>query len=110
MALAVGELDTAEQAFTTAAHLDNTHSEAMNNIGVMHKQSGKDASAHLYYSKARNANKETFEAWYNSAIDSMENEDLQSAHKFILAALDICPEHEQSKQLHNSILKDLSRN
>ena len=72
-------------------------------MGVLLRENGKDASARLHFQKASAVNEEVFEPWYNKAVDATENGDLQSAFHSVNRALDICPDHVESKKLHNTV-------
>lgn len=100
----------AEQSFAIAVCFDSSHSEALNNTGVLLRENGKDSSSRLHFQKANTTNKEVFEPWYNKAVDAIENEDLQSAFESLNRALDICPDHAESKKLLDKLLTAFASN
>ena len=110
VSLIVGEVDMAEQAWSIAISLDPTHAEALNDLGVMLKERGKDASARVYYERSRTAKADSLEPWFNGATDAMERRDLQKAFAFLRRALEISPDHTESGQLFADVLSELSQN
>ena len=110
VSLTVGEVDMAEQAWSIAISLDPAHAEALNDLGVMFKERGRDASARICYERSRTAKADALEPSFNGATDALERRDIQSAFVFLKRALEISPDHTESMQLFADVLSELSQN
>ena len=108
--MAVGEIDMAEQALQIAISLDSSHAEALNNLGILAQEAGKEASGKLYFQRARAAKEDIFEPWFNGAMHAMNDGTLQTAFDLVRHVLDICPDHEESKKMHNDLLTAFASN
>eukprot|EP00210_Caulerpa_lentillifera_P008496 g8104.t2 len=104
LGLATGDLDLAEQAFALAVYMDSTHSEALNNLGVLKSRQGSSTSARSYFEKSRNVCNDRFEAWLNGSIEAMKEEDLQTAFALVTRAIEISPDHTTSKALLHQLM------
>ena len=100
----------AEQALEIAVCLDSSHAEALNNLGILLQEDGKEASGKVFLHRARAAKEEVFEPVYNCAIHAMNDGNLQTAFDLVKRALDICPDHEESKKMHKRLLTAFSSN
>lgn len=100
LGVALGDLEMAEEAFSVAVFMDSSHSESLNNLGVL-----KSRVTHSmdYFTKSRNACEVLFEPWFNGALEAMKQGELQNAFELVSRALEISPEQKTS----NSVLKKL---
>ena len=108
VAIGVGDLDMATQAFEIALSVDNTHPESFNNLGVLESKKGNDENALGNFS-ASSANADwTHEAFYNRALLDFKKGDFQSAFEQVEKSLEAYPEHAEGKELRDMLVKQFT--
>ncbi|EPY22782.1 TRP protein for flagellar function [Strigomonas culicis] len=122
----LGDLAFAQRGFRLAVAADPTHGEALNNLAVLALQQEQRAlaaadsrggakpseefhqEATQLLEMAKAAAPELPEALYNSAVLSYQQGELESAHELLSCALEAYPDHAESVQLLERIMKHLS--
>jgi tetratricopeptide repeat protein 8 len=99
MALGLGDKNLGYQCLKVALSLNNSHAEALNNLGVLEYQKGHADAALAAYTSAQESSPGMHEARYNGALAAFKAGELESAHKQVNEALDCFPEHSQSLEL-----------
>ncbi|CAD2220497.1 TRP protein for flagellar function [Angomonas deanei] len=104
--IGLGDMTFAKRAFRLAVSADPTHGEALNNLSVLSLSSEvdkKDSSVLLH--SAVSVAPELLEALYNSALQCFKNGELEESYNYVIRALDVLPDHAESINLHEKILK-----
>jgi tetratricopeptide repeat protein 8 len=112
IAIAIGDLILALQAFKVASAIDPNHGEALNNIAVLEMRKQKLDQKYDYaksiLSNSISVGTHLFEPQYNSALLCFRQGNLQEAFNFVEQALKIYPNHADSKELHDILKKTFS--
>ena len=103
VAVSIGDLNLAEQAFQLALTSDNNHCEAYNNLAVLVSRQGRNEQARAYYLASIAINPDLYEAHYNLSLLSQQLGDLNTGYREIRKALDIFPQHVDSKNILDNI-------
>lgn len=99
VAVALGDINVAYQAFKVATSIDPAHSGALNNLAVLEgRRNQPDAAKTLYYMSIE-SNDNQFEGHFNLAVNAFRNGDFQNAHMHVCKANQIYPDHEESKEM-----------
>ncbi|KAG2493544.1 hypothetical protein HYH03_008358 [Edaphochlamys debaryana] len=85
VAVGIGDLALAYQAFKIAISLNPSHAEALNNLGVL--ESGQREGVHV------------FELFFNGALLAFKAGDFQVSFELVSQALAAYPEHTESHEL-----------
>ena len=101
MAMMVGEKEAAYRALRLSLSLDSTNAEALNNMGIFDVKKGKIDSALYHFKLAMKENQYLFEPHFNYAVNSYKIGHYEDAFEVIKKALDIYPDHPDSKKLFN---------
>lgn len=99
VAIAMGELVLAQQALRIAISVDNTHAEAYNNLGVLELRKNNVEQARTYYATAIRLADWLYEPLYNMALLTFRTGQMQESFMLVNKALEIFPEHADSKEL-----------
>jgi tetratricopeptide repeat protein 8 len=103
--VALGDLGLAYQAFKVAVSVDPTHGEALNNIAVLEMRRQKVDVARSCLSTSSSVNTYLFEPLYNNALLLYRLGDFQEAYSNVCKALEIYPNHDDSKELKDTLQK-----
>eukprot|EP00758_Cryptobia_borreli_P001745 Tbor_TRINITY_DN2498_c0_g1::TRINITY_DN2498_c0_g1_i1::g.2664::m.2664/K16781/TTC8, BBS8; tetratricopeptide repeat protein 8 len=105
IAIGIGEVGLAYQAFKIACNLDPNHAEAFNNLAIMELRKGNLQQASTLLSTCMSLESSILhEPFYNKALLSFKSGDLQTAFQLVNKALEKCPDHGDSLDLRK-ILK-----
>jgi len=108
VAIAVGDLNSAYQALKIAVAKDSHHVESLNNLGVLEVKKGNTDNARYNFQIAIKEADYLFEPAYNLALWAYKQNDYQDALRLINKALEIYPDHYESKELKKIINASLS--
>ncbi|CAG9463813.1 unnamed protein product [Pedinophyceae sp. YPF-701] len=103
LALGIGDLGLAFQAFKIAVSLDSQHGESFANLGVLEMRRGNEEAAINNIRAATTVNPSLFEPVYNLALLLYRTGDFQEAYRQVNKALEIYPDHTESKELQRTI-------
>lgn len=103
--ISLGDLGLAYQAFKVAVSIDPSHGEALNNIAVLEMRRQKFDVAKSCLSTSCDVSPHVFEPFYNSALMCYRMGDFQDAYNLATKALQIYPNHVDSKELLNLLQK-----
>jgi tetratricopeptide repeat protein 8 len=99
VAIGIGDLGLAMQAFRVAISVDATHAESFNNLGVLEMRKGNVEAARSYFTTAAKTAEHLFEPAFNGALLSYKLGDFQDAFTLVRRALATFPEHADSQEL-----------
>ena len=108
VALGIGDLSLAFQAFKVATACDPGHSESLCNLGVLELRKGRADQARAAYAAAGRAAEWMFEPAFNAALLANRAGDYQEAFKQATAALAAYPGHGDSEELLKELRQHFS--
>jgi len=122
--VSLGDLGLAYQAFKVAVSINNSHGEALNNIAVLEMRRQKYDVAKACLGTSCDVAPQVFEPFYNTgeasscqervvligvvvliALLAYRTGDFQEAHNSVTKALQIYPNHIDSKELLTTLQK-----
>jgi tetratricopeptide repeat protein 8 len=107
IAIGIGDLPLAYQSLKIAITYNGDHYESFNNLGVLEiKKSNLEQAKSNFVLACKNTDF-SFEPYYNFAALRYKQGDLDEALKFSIKALEIYPDHFESKELKKKITKDI---
>ncbi len=108
VAIGLGDLSLAYQALKIAISFNSDHFESFNNLGVLEtKKNSFDQAKSNFLISCKNTDF-SFEPYYNYANLRYKQGELEESVKFGKKALEIYPQHFESKELVNKIQKELN--
>lgn len=99
VAIGLGDLGLAYQAFKIAISIDNDHTESYCNIAALEVRKQNPEAARSNLKMAQTLAPYLFEPFYNGALLAYRHGDLQEAFLLCNKSLEVYPEHGDSKQL-----------
>ncbi|CAD7700271.1 unnamed protein product [Ostreobium quekettii] len=99
VAVGIGDLGMALQAFKVAVSVDSSHAEALNNLGVLECRSGDVRAGRASFSQAQRLSDHLFEAHFNGAVSAFRAGDLQESYDMVSRAAEVYPDHPDCKDL-----------
>lgn len=108
VAIGLGDVGLAYQAFRVAISVDPAHAESLTNLGVLESRKGNLEQARANYSAAQKAADYLFEPWYNGALLAFKCGDFQEAYVQVSKALAIFPDHTDSQELQKALKQQFS--
>lgn len=108
VAIGIGDVGLAYQAFRVAASLDPSHAEAFNNLGILELRKGNvDASRNSF---AASASLSTFvhEPLFNKALLHYKLGEFQDSYQCVAKALEAYPDHPESLELRRQLRQTFS--
>eukprot|EP00762_Andalucia_godoyi_P002004 ANDGO_02624.mRNA.1 Tetratricopeptide repeat protein 8 len=99
VAVGIGDLTLAYQAFKVALVSDPGNAEALTNLGVLELRRGNSDAARSCFESAAESNPFGFEAHFNLALIHFRSGNLGEAWKNITKVLAIHPTHAESQEL-----------
>ena len=100
MAIGIGDLGLAYQAFKISISVDSNHAESFANLGVLELRKGHVDAARSNFQAVQQLAPHMFEPFYNGALLAYNLGELQEAYELNQKALAAFPEHADSKELH----------
>lgn len=107
IAIGIGDLGLAYQAFKIAVSSNPDHAESFNNLGVLELRKGNVEQAKSNFQSSHTL-AEFFEPCYNLSLLLWKKGDFQESFKMIQIALQIFPDHVDSKELKKNLLSHFS--
>jgi tetratricopeptide repeat protein 8 len=108
VAIGVGDLDMAHQAFEIALGVESTHAESFNNLGVLESRRGNVESARANFAAAAANAEWAHEPFYNHALIAFRRGDFQEAFERVEKALEAFPEHAEGLELKKQLVKQFT--
>ena len=105
MAITIGDLAFAYQAFKIALSVDNNHAESYCNLGVLELRKGNVDQARINFDAAQRLAPHAFEGFYNGGLLAYKSGDFQGSYANTSEALGKFPDHSDSQDL----MKQLKR-
>jgi tetratricopeptide repeat protein 8 len=99
VAVGIGDLGLAYQAFKISVSIDSNHAESFNNLGVLELKKGNIEQARSSFQMATGLNPNMFEAYFNGALLSFKLGDFQESYELAKKTLNCFPEHSESQEL-----------
>lgn len=105
VAIGIGDLNLAYQAFKIAISVDAGHAESWNNLGILELRKGQIDQARAHFQTAQKLAHHMFEAFFNGALLAFKLGDCSEAYELAAKALEAFPEHTDSKELLKQLKK-----
>lgn len=99
MCMMMGEKEAAYRALKISLNYDGSNAEALTNMGIFELKKGRVDSALYNFKLAMKENQYLFEPHFNYAINCYKIGRYEEAFEVIKKALDIYPDHTDSKKL-----------
>jgi len=103
VAIGIGDLGLAYQAFKIAVSVDSHHAEAFDNLGVLELRKGNIEQARSNFKTAQDIAPFLFEPFFNGALLAYKLGDFQEAFELVEKALVAFPDHSDSKELRKQL-------
>merc|ERR1711865_903836 len=103
VAIGIGDLGLAYQAFKIAVSVDSHHAEAFDNLGVLELRKGNIEQARSNFKTAQDIAPFLFEPFFNGALLAYKLGDFQEAFELVGKALVAFPDHSDSKELRKQL-------
>jgi len=103
VALSIGDLSLARQAFKVAASIDPHHAEAVSNLALLDLRKDSATAAHANFKLARILGPHLFEPFQNGAVAAFRAGDVAGSLELVEKALLIFPGHADSLELLEQI-------
>eukprot|EP01029_Cantina_marsupialis_P010012 TRINITY_DN2297_c0_g1_i1.p1 TRINITY_DN2297_c0_g1~~TRINITY_DN2297_c0_g1_i1.p1 ORF type:complete len:508 (+),score=66.95 TRINITY_DN2297_c0_g1_i1:60-1583(+) len=108
IAIGIGDLGLAYQAFRIAVSVDANHAESYNNLGVLELRKRTIETARANFEMSQRLGEIMFEPFYNGALLSYKIGDFEQSFKLVKRALDLFPQHAESKELMSQLKHNFS--
>eukprot|EP01006_Ploeotia_vitrea_P022084 TRINITY_DN54499_c0_g1_i1.p1 TRINITY_DN54499_c0_g1~~TRINITY_DN54499_c0_g1_i1.p1 ORF type:complete len:486 (-),score=258.48 TRINITY_DN54499_c0_g1_i1:42-1499(-) len=99
MAVGIGDLNLAFQAFKIAVSIDAQHAESFNNLGILELRKNNIEMARSNFETARNLAPHLFEPFYNGALLAYKLGDTEQSFQMAHQSLAVYPGHMDSLEL-----------
>ena len=103
VAVGIGDLNLAYQAFKISVSVDSNHAESFNNLGVLEIRKGNAEAGKSNFEAARSLAEHVFEPFYNQALLAFKTGDFQESFELVTKALEVFPEHADSLELKKQL-------
>jgi len=103
VAVGIGDVSLAYQAFKIATSVDSAHAESFNCIGVLELRKQNAEAAQANFATAQKLAPYLFEPFYNSALLAFKMGNFQDAYLQVSSALDVYPGHSDSLELKKTL-------
>lgn len=108
VAIGIGDVGLAYQAFRVAVNVDSTHAESFNNLGVLEMRKNNLEAARNNFGTAQKLADLAFEPFYNGALMCYKLGDFQEAHSLLAKAIKNFPDHGDSQELLKTLIQHLT--
>eukprot|EP00620_Florenciella_sp_RCC1587_P002546 CAMPEP_0182602682 /NCGR_PEP_ID=MMETSP1324-20130603/92116_1 /TAXON_ID=236786 /ORGANISM="Florenciella sp., Strain RCC1587" /LENGTH=504 /DNA_ID=CAMNT_0024820607 /DNA_START=61 /DNA_END=1576 /DNA_ORIENTATION=- len=103
VAVGIGDVSLAYQAFKIATSVDSAHAESFNCIGVLELRKQNVEAAQANFATAQKLAPYLFEPFYNSALLAYKMGNFQDAFLQVSSALGVYPGHSDSLELKRTL-------
>jgi len=105
VAVGIGDLNLAYQAFKIAISCDANHAESFNNLGILELRKGNIEQARSNFLQSLRLSPHLFEPFFNGALVAFKLGDCQESYEMAQKALEAFPDHTDSKDLLKQLKK-----
>ena len=99
IAIGIGDLGLAFQAFKVAVSLDANHAESFNNLGVLELRKGNLEQARANFTTAARLGPHLFEPFFNGALLAFKLGDFQESYHLATKSQQAFPNHTDTAEL-----------
>mmetsp|Transcript_21676 Transcript_21676/g.35870 ORF Transcript_21676/g.35870 Transcript_21676/m.35870 type:complete len:504 (-) Transcript_21676:149-1660(-) len=99
VAIGIGDLGLAYQAFKIAVSIDSNHAPSFNNLGVLELRKGNVEQARSNFQNAARLAPIMFEPFFNGALLAFKLGDFQESYELANKSLNAFPDHSDSHEL-----------
>eukprot|EP00659_Diplonema_papillatum_P018517 gene18517-28581_t len=99
VAIGIGDLGLAYQAFKVAISVDPNHAESFNNLGILELRKQNVDQARSNFQTASRLNPHIHEPLFNGGLLAFKLGDFQEAYTLTMKSLEQFPEHTESLEL-----------
>mmetsp|Transcript_31986 Transcript_31986/g.83693 ORF Transcript_31986/g.83693 Transcript_31986/m.83693 type:complete len:163 (+) Transcript_31986:1409-1897(+) len=99
IAIGIGDLGLAYQAFKIAISVDSSHAESYANLGVLELRKGNIDAARSHFRAVQATAPHLFEPFFNGALLAYKLGDFQESYELASTALTLCEGHHESLEL-----------
>jgi tetratricopeptide repeat protein 8 len=103
VAVGIGDLGLAYQAFRVAVSVDATHAESYNNLGVLEMRKGNIEAAKTNFATAQKLAEFLFEPFYNGGLLAYKMGEFQDAFVLVKKSLTNFPDHSDGQELMKTL-------
>lgn len=105
VAIGIGDLNLAYQAFKITVAVQPLHAEAFNNLGILELRKGNVEQARSNFQTGYKLAPHLFEPFFNAALVAFKLGDCQEAFDMVTKSLDAYNDHTDSKELLKQLKK-----
>ena len=99
VAIGIGDLGLAYQAFKISISVDSSHAESYANLGVLELRKGNIEAARSNFRAVQTMAPHMFEPFFNGALLAYKLGDFQESFELATKALSLCEGHHDSLEL-----------
>lgn len=99
VAIGVGDLGLAYQAFKIAMSVDPNHAESYTNLGVLELRKSNVEQAQAHFQTAMRLGSHLYEPAFNAGLLAFKLGEFQESYELATKALEAYPDHVESKEL-----------
>ena len=99
VAIGIGDLGLAYQAFKISISVDSSHAESYANLGVLELRKGNVDAARSNFRAVQDMAPHMFEPFFNGALLAYKLGDFQESYELANKALALCEGHHDSLEL-----------
>lgn len=103
MAIGVGDLGLAYQAFKISISVDPNHAESFNNLGVLELRKGNIDQSQAHFRTAMNLGPHLFEPIFNGGLLAFKLGEFQESFELANKSLGVFPDHVESQELRKQL-------
>mmetsp|Transcript_14346 Transcript_14346/g.34067 ORF Transcript_14346/g.34067 Transcript_14346/m.34067 type:complete len:509 (-) Transcript_14346:210-1736(-) len=108
VAIGIGDLGLAYQAFKIAISVDSNHVESYANLGVLELRKGNIDAARSNFQTVQEMAPYMFEPFFNGALLAFKLGDFQESYELVMKAILAFPEHTDSHELLRQLRQQFS--
>jgi tetratricopeptide repeat protein 8 len=103
VAIGIGDVGLAYQAFRVATSLDPNHAEAFNNLGILELRKGNVDASRNSFSASSSLSNFIHEPLFNKALLHFKMGEFQDSYLCVAKALEAYPDHPESLELRRQL-------
>eukprot|EP00754_Rhynchopus_humris_P003916 Rhum_TRINITY_DN12034_c0_g1::Rhum_TRINITY_DN12034_c0_g1_i1::g.48823::m.48823/K16781/TTC8, BBS8; tetratricopeptide repeat protein 8 len=103
IAIGIGDLGLAYQAFKVAISVDSSHAESFNNLGILELRKQNVDQARTNFQTSSRLNPHVHEPLFNGGLLAFKLGDFQEAYTLTMKALEQYPDHTESLELRKQL-------
>lgn len=103
VAIGIGDVGLAYQAFKIAVSVDPNHAESYNNLGVLEMRKSNASQAQSNFQTAESLADYLFEPTFNLALSAFKRGAYEMSFRRVQKAMELYPDHSDSKALERRL-------